>query len=218
VLNIFVTVVLWGAVVSKAPTGWTLPMVIVFSLLLELWYTIREYVREIAWFLVEAYVFGVIEPLLRPQPLLYRLLSAIDGGFFLATLIKLAVFLPLLLLLSPSPLLGFTALLLGILIFAGFEVFVASASSLLLSGGSLWSFFYWLQSRTAHIPADFLGRTARFFAQTIIPVYFYITFPSKAFFGIMEKLPLTLSVTIIWLLLGFVFYRLALRYTQAYGG
>ncbi|NPA86712.1 MAG: hypothetical protein GXO00_01765 [Candidatus Diapherotrites archaeon] len=217
-MSIVTVLVLWRSVVSAVPTGWTEEMVLAFALFLEIYYIVRSYIRDIIWAYGEFFIFGWIQPFLKPGSLLYVIIENNDGGFILASLIKLLVLGGALMLLFEGWWKGLVLFLLGMAVLAGFEMFVVGISLLLIESGRLWDLFYALVGYVINIPADFFRGLAGFFVRTVVPLYFFVTVPAKAVFGIPDDLPLLLALTALWLAAGYWTLRKALESAEAYGG
>ncbi len=217
-LSIATVLLLWNSIVTRVPTGWNTKMVLGFALFLELYYIVRSYIRDVAWAIVEFYLGGRIEPFLKPHPYLYEILARNDGGYILASLIKLPVLVGAILLLLPEWWKGFLAFLLGMIFYGGFEMFVVGASLLFIESGGLWHLLYSFLGYLVEIPADFYKGVARFFVTVLTPVFFTATFPTKAAVGIIEGFPLLVILSVLWFFFGWRVMKLAIKKAQAYGG
>ena len=217
-LSIATVLLLWNNIVSRVPTGWTEGMVLAFALFLEIYYIIRSYIRDIIWMVEEFYVEGYVEPFLKPHPYLYEILRKNDGGYILASLLKLPILLIALVALYPGWWKGFIVFSLAMILYTGFELFVVGLSLLFMESGSLWNLLYSFLGYLVEIPADFYRGLSRFFVTVLTPVFFVATFPAKVVFGFLDQLTLLLIITPLWLLLGYGLMKTALKRVQAYGG
>ncbi len=218
VFSIVTVLVLWNSVVSRVPTGWTEQMVIAFALFLEIYYIVRSYIRDIVWLYGEYYVEGRFEPFLRPHPYLYGVLNENDGGYILASVVKLPILFAVIVLLFPKWWLGLLAFVLGMIFYVGYEMFVVGLSLLLTDSGRLWELLYSFLGYLVEIPADFYRGISRIFVTILTPVFFSVTFPAKVLFGFIHELPLLIILSIGWCAVGWYVMKLSIKYSEAYGG